>query len=81
MQEGSDQNIPVTLIGVPLDLGAESLGVDIGPDALRQKKLVSKLTDAGLTIHDAGDIPCPSRESLEVGDPLLPYGPRDRSRE
>lgn len=74
MQEDKDDKSPVTLIGVPLDLGAESLGVDIGPDALRQKKLVEKLTDAGLTIHDAGNIPCPDRKDLEVGDPLLPYG-------
>jgi len=64
---------PVTIIGVPLDLGAENLGVDIGPDALRQKAIVEKLTDAGLTVKDSGNIDCRDRSELSAGDPKVPY--------
>lgn len=72
MGMGSSQTT-VTLIGVPLDLGAENLGVDIGPDALRQKAIVEKLTTAGLAIKDSGNIDCKDRSDLEPGDPKTPY--------
>jgi arginase len=63
----------VTLIGIPLDLGAESLGVDIGPSAFRKRKIVEKFQHAGLSVEDKGDLPCTDRSQLEVGDPLKPY--------
>jgi arginase len=63
----------VTLIGIPLDLGAESLGVDIGPSAFRKRKIVEKLEHAGLTVHDHGDLECNDRSKLDAGDPLKPY--------
>ncbi len=61
------------MLGVPLDLGSENLGVDIGPDAFRQKQIVEKLQQAGLNVEDRGDIACTNRSELEPGDPLLPY--------
>lgn len=64
---------PVSLIGIPLDLGAENLGVDIGPSAFRYAGLVDKLTGAGLAIHDTGDLPVPHRAGLKVGNPRLRY--------
>lgn len=67
------QQKTVTLIGAPLDLGAENLGVDIGPDALRQKAMVEKLTSAGLNVKDSGNIDCKDRSELEPGDPKTPY--------
>ncbi|MDB5183232.1 MAG: Arginase [Candidatus Saccharibacteria bacterium] len=63
----------VTLIGIPLDLGAESLGVDIGPSAFRKRKIVEKFQHAGLSVEDMGDLPCTDRSQLEPGDPLKPY--------
>ena len=69
----NDDLVAITLIGVPLDLGAEALGVDMGPDALRQKQLVGKLTHTGITVHDVGDIPCAKRDGLEVGVRRMPY--------
>jgi arginase len=63
----------VTIIGVPLDLGAENLGVDVGPKAFRAQKIVDKLTDTGMTVTDAGDITCKPREQLEPGSPQLRY--------
>lgn len=63
----------ITLIGIPLDLGAESLGVDIGPIAFRKRKIVQKLQHAGLEVIDQGDIECTDRAQLVLGDPLKPY--------
>ncbi len=68
-----DTPTPATLIGVPLDLGAENLGVDIGPDAFRYQKIVKKLQRAGLDVQDAGNIAVGDRAQLEVGDPRLRY--------
>ena len=65
---------PTLLLGVPLDLGAENLGVDIGPNAFRYQDIVKKLTVAGLAIHDGGNITCKSRNEAAVGDnPRLKY--------
>jgi arginase len=62
-----------SLLGIPLDLGAENLGVDIGPNAFRHQKIVAKLTGAGLAVTDTGDIPVPARATLQVGNPRLRY--------
>jgi arginase len=68
------QNTPTTLIGVPLDLGAENLGVDIGPNAFRYQRIIEKLTSAGLQINDAGNVASKSRDEAEVGEnPRLKY--------
>lgn len=61
------------ILGIPLDLGAESLGVTIGPKAFRERQIVEKLRHAGLTAEDAGDIECQPREQLDPGNPLFPY--------
>lgn len=63
----------VTLIGAPLDLGAENLGVDIGPDAFRAQKIVEKLNTAGLDVSDVGDVEVKDRDTLEIGNPKLRY--------
>ena len=65
--------IQATIIGIPLDLGAENLGVDIGPNAIRYQNIKNKLENSGFTISDIGNIPCTSRELLSVGDPKLKY--------
>jgi arginase len=62
-----------TLIGVPLDLGAENLGVDIGPNAFRYQNLIDKLATADLQISDIGDIEVQDRKELDVGSPRLKY--------
>lgn len=63
----------LTLLGVPQDLGAENLGVDIGPNALRYTKIVDKLQNIGFEITDLGNISCLSRNDLEIKDPKLKY--------
>ena len=64
---------PTTLIGVPLDLGAKNLGVDIGPEAFRHHGIVDKLNGSGLQITDDGNIAVGDRANLEVGDSRLRY--------
>ena len=63
----------VKLLGVPLDLGAENLGVDIGPEAFRYQKIIAKLQDAGLTVEDAGNVLVNDRKNLKLGNPRLHY--------
>jgi arginase len=67
--------LPVSLIGVPLDLGAKNLGVDVGPNAFRHQGIIEKLSSAGLAITDEGDIIPAHRSKLEVGNPRLRYLP------
>ena len=63
----------VVLVGIPLDLGAENLGVDMGPNAFRYQHIVEKLTGSGLFVEDVGDISCNPRRFLKVGNPKLKY--------
>jgi arginase len=49
----------VEVIGVPLDLGADRRGVDMGPFAIRYAGLSEKLRDLGHHVDDAGNIPTP----------------------
>jgi arginase len=68
-----DDKIQATLIGVPLDLGAENLGVDIGPQAFRYAGLVKKLTNVGFDITDYGNVACRDRKDLKSGNPRMHY--------
>lgn len=63
----------INLIGIPLDLGAENLGVDIGPQAFRYQHIAEKLTSAGLEVKDLGDIQVKARQDINVGDDHLRY--------
>lgn len=63
----------VTLIGVPLDLGAGRRGVDMGPSAFRLADIHQTLRDLGYAVEDAGDIEVTVRETREPGDPRMKY--------
>lgn len=66
-------NQKLTLIGVPLDLGAKNLGVDIGPEAFRHQQIVEKLQNVGFDVSDEGNIACTDRKDLEPGNPRMHY--------
>lgn len=53
---------PIHLIGVPLDLGGNRRGTDMGPSAFRIAGIGEQLSALGLTIVDKGDIPSPIPE-------------------
>lgn len=63
--------LPATLIGVPMDLGAENLGVGMGADTLRYQGIVQKLHSAGLALTDRGNVTVRSRKAVPVGNPQL----------
>ena len=65
----------VDIIGVPLDLGANRRGVDMGPSAIRYANLMSKLKRIGIEATDLGDIPVPTPESHKVKNKKLKYLP------
>jgi len=59
----------VQIIGVPMDLGQDQRGVDLGPGALRYAGLTSRLRRLGLQVDDAGNLPVPVRDALDPGQP------------
>jgi arginase len=68
----SDQNTTSAIvIGVPLDLGAENLGVSMGADTLRYQGLIRKLKSAGLEVLDKGNVTVKARTDVPVGNPRL----------
>ena len=49
-------NNRISIIGVPLDLGADRRGVDMGPSAIRHAGLKERLQVIGYEVDDRGDI-------------------------
>lgn len=61
----------VRLFGVPLDLGADRRGIDMGPDALRNDGLVEALAKLGIEVQDMGNIRLPPRPLNKKADAKL----------
>ena len=61
------------LIGVPLDLGGNRRGVDMGPSAFRIAGLGEQLASLGYAIADKGDLPAPIPETQELRDEHKKY--------
>ena len=59
----------VAIIGVPLDLGGNRRGVDMGPSAVRLTSLATRLKMLGYDVVDTGDVDVPLPEECHVGDP------------
>lgn len=62
----------ISLIGVPMDLGQNRRGVDMGPSAIRYAGVIERLESLGLSIEDLGDIKVsnPERNQKEVNTKL-----------
>jgi arginase len=65
--------IPIHVIGVPLDLGGNRRGVDMGPSALRIAGLDERLAALGFPVVDKGDLPTPIPETQERADERKHY--------
>ena len=63
----------IHIIGVPLDLGANRRGVDMGPSAFRIAGLGERITALGHTSVDKGDLPAPIPETQEQRDERKKY--------
>ncbi len=63
----------IRVIGVPMDLGADRRGVDIGASAIRYAGLRDSLQQLEHTVNDIGNIVVPQPESQPIGNPRLKY--------
>jgi arginase len=63
----------IRVIGVPMDLGADRRGVDIGASAIRYANLNDRLRRIGHTVEDKGNIYVPQPESKPIGNTHLKY--------
>jgi arginase len=63
----------VHIIGVPLDLGGNRRGVDMGPSAFRIAGLGERIIALGHSIVDKGDLPAPIPETQELRDEHKKY--------
>ncbi len=65
----------VRILGVPMDLGADRRGVDMGPSAIRYAGLAEELEAMGLTWADGGDLRVPNPEERDATPSQLEGGP------
>jgi arginase len=63
----------IRVIGVPMDLGADRRGVDIGASAIRYAGLNDQLRRLDYQVHDIGNIVVPQPESQPIGNPRVKY--------
>jgi arginase len=63
----------IDIIGVPIDLGADRRGVDMGPSAIRYSQLQQKLEELGYEVEDQGNVEVPIAEMCKVTNPKLKY--------
>ena len=61
------------ILGVPIDLGGNHRGVDMGPYALRHAGLMSRLRKLGFEVKDFGNVEVPGRDEVDFGDPQARY--------
>ena len=63
----------IHILGIPMDLGQNRRGVDMGPSALRYAGLQQELELLGHTVKDAGNLVVPGAEQSEaaLGDKRL----------
>ena len=63
----------IDVIGVPIDLGADRRGVDMGPSAIRYARLQQQLEAMGLSVSDKGNLEVPIAEMCSISEPKLKY--------
>jgi arginase len=63
----------IDVIGVPIDLGADRRGVDMGPSAIRYAQLRHKLEEIGYAVKDEGNVEVPIAETCKITNPKLKY--------
>jgi arginase len=63
----------IDIIGVPIDLGADRRGVDMGPSAIRYALLQQQLEKLGYVVEDKGNMEAPIAELCAITDPKLKY--------
>lgn len=54
----------IHVFGVPMDLGQQRRGVDMGPSAVRYAELQDRVSELGYPVHDHGNIHVPTVEQV-----------------
>ncbi len=62
----------IHILGVPMDLGQNRRGVDMGPSAVRYAHLQARLERLGHVVHDAGNVSAPNPEAVSYTHLTLP---------
>ncbi|MBV6395360.1 MAG: Arginase [Anaerolineales bacterium] len=63
----------IDIIGVPVDLGADRRGVDMGPSAIRYAHLQPRLEELGYAVEDKGNVEVAIAEMCSISEPNLKY--------
>jgi arginase len=63
----------IDIIGVPIDLGADRRGVDMGPSAIRYAHLQRELKKTGCSYQDLGNMEVAIAEMCTAQEPSLKY--------
>ncbi|MEI7844247.1 MAG: arginase [Chloroflexota bacterium] len=63
----------IDIIGVPIDLGADRRGVDMGPSAIRYAHLQRELKKTGCSFQDLGNMEVAIAEMCTAQEPSLKY--------
>jgi arginase len=63
-----DMTRPVRVLGVPMDLGADRRGIDMGPSAIRYAGLMRAVTETDRECTDSGDLAVPHPETVTQSD-------------
>lgn len=64
---------PIRIIGVPMDLGQDLRGVDVGPSALRYAGLAKRLDAIGHKVEDDGNVAVAVRGAVHAGESGLSF--------
>ena len=64
----TQRNSPIRIYGVPMDLGQNRRGVDMGPSAIRYAGLKPALEQLGRTVYDGGNIVVPIMEEIAADE-------------
>lgn len=56
----------IRILGIPMDLGQQRRGVDMGPSALRYAGLFERLRREGHQVEDVGNVIVPGRDEQQV---------------
>jgi len=63
----------IRILGVPMDLGQDRRGVDMGPSALRVARLGARMAALGYRVEDRGNLPVRVAEEIPSGAGRIKY--------
>ncbi|HSR89155.1 MAG TPA: arginase [Candidatus Udaeobacter sp.] len=63
----------VSVLSVPLDLGKDSIGTQLGPEYIKKCGLKEMCESIGLFYKDLGEVDCLERKLVPVGDAKVKY--------